>query len=62
MHLDTPKNKATVMSVRMPFYKKVYEALSEAIDTNTSLRGVLLRQLRPQRPCSSAPETAAIQQ
>lgn len=39
MHLDTPKNKATIMSVRMPFYKKVYETLTEAVDTNSTLRG-----------------------
>ena len=38
--LDTPKQRATVMSLRMPFYRKVYDALKESMASpNGTLRG-----------------------
>ena len=41
--LDTPKQRATIMSLRMPFYRKVYDALRESMESpNGTLRGVCL--------------------
>ncbi|KAK9814994.1 hypothetical protein WJX73_004261 [Symbiochloris irregularis] len=43
--LDTPKQRATIMSLRMPFYRKVYDALKESLASpNGTLRGVVFWQ------------------
>lgn len=45
IHIDTAHNKATINSVRAPFYRRVYSTLIKSLQANDALRGQPLPML-----------------